>query len=87
MQVGYLPETSKAFAGKTKEAEVRLFPSIEHNTNHVLRELLPPQTSKFYGLRPRPHNSIAYVLPKKDDRNYIPRHLYNCLNKNETTYE
>ena len=40
-----------------------------------------PQTSKHYDLRPRPHN---YVLPQKDDRNNIPRHLYNCLNKKLT---
>jgi len=29
-----------------------------------------------------------YILPQKDDRNYIPRYLcHSYLNKNETTYE
>jgi len=33
-------------------------------------------TSKHYDLRPRPHN---YVLRLKDNRNFIPGHLYKCL--------
>jgi len=37
------------------------------------------------GKQPRPNN---YVLPQKDDRNYIPRHKYaHKCQRNKTTYE
>lgn len=48
------------------------------SNNHILRELITPQSNKHYDLRPRPRN---YVLPQKDYRNRIPRQLYKYLAK------
>jgi len=64
-------------AALVDQAEASLFQSIHQNSAHVLRHLLPPTVQHAYGLRPRPHN---YVLPK-DDKNFIPRHLYKLTSK------
>jgi len=53
-----------------------LFQSIISNPNHCLGYLLPPKRSYHYNLRDRGHN---YVLPKKDDRNFMIRCLFKLL--------
>ena len=58
------------------EAEARLLASVVLRPHHVLRPLFPPVTIRRPGLRPRPHN---FVLPDKDDCNFIPRILYRTL--------
>jgi len=44
--------------------------------HHVIRPLFPPVIIRRPGLRPRPHD---FVLPDKDDCNFIPRILYCTL--------
>src|SRR6218665_847553 len=50
--------------------------SVVLRPHHVLRPLFPPVITRRPGLRPRPHN---FVLPDKDDCNFIPRILYRAL--------
>jgi len=59
-------------------AEAGLFRSINLNPAHVLRHLLPPTVQHAYGLCPRPH---SYVLPPKDNKNFISRHMYKLTSK------
>src|SRR6218665_2792946 len=44
---------------------------------HVLRPLFPPLAQRSHSHRPRAHD---FVLPRKDDKNYIPRILYRLSN-------
>ena len=53
--------------------ESNLFKSISTNSHHALHDLLPPIKPQKYNLRPRGHN---FILPPKDDRNFISRCLY-----------
>src|SRR6218665_385443 len=46
---------------------------------HVLRPLCPPVNIRKYDLRPSPHN---FLLPLRDDTNYIPRTLFRWLRPN-----
>jgi len=46
---------------------------------HVLRPLCPPVNIRKYDLRPSPHN---FLLPLRDDINYIPRILFRWLRPN-----
>src|SRR6218665_863981 len=43
------------------------------NERHVLRHLFPSEKPRIYDLRPRAHN---FILPEKDDSNFIPRVLF-----------
>jgi hypothetical protein len=53
-----------------------LFKAATSDQYHVLHGLLPATRSQGHNLRPRAHN---YVLPAKDDRNFIPRMLYRDM--------
>ena len=44
---------------------------------HVLRPLFTRLAQRNHSLRPRAHD---FVLPRKDDKNYIPRILYRLRN-------
>jgi len=75
MVIGYnrlkrMDVDATGIAALVDQAEASLFQSIHLNLAHV--HLLPPTVRHANGLCPRPHN---YVLPPKDDKNFIPRHL------------
>src|SRR6218665_2854048 len=72
-RMDYLPDNAPTFPSLVGKADERLFRSIELNPSHVLRDLLPPKAKRPYKLRPRAHD---YVLPIKDDKNFVPRYLY-----------
>ena len=58
-------------------ADGRLFAAINANESHVLRGLFPPSRPHLrYELRPRPH---GFLLPTKDDRNFISRVLFKNI--------
>src|SRR6218665_569296 len=73
-RMGYLPADAPGILALVDQAEASLFRSIPLNPAHVLRHLLPPTVQHANGLRPRPHN---YVLPPKDDKNFIPATFIN----------
>jgi len=53
----------------------KLFSSVLTNSHHVLKQLLPDETSHHqYNLRSRRHNLSLSV--KTDDRNFIIRQLF-----------
>src|SRR6218665_2298026 len=60
-----------------KPAEKKLLCKVKNNEYHVLRPLFPPLAQRSHSLRPRAHD---FVLPRKDDKNYIPRILYRLSN-------
>ena len=74
--MGYLPPALLDAAVLVAEAEARQLASVFLRPNHVLRPLFLPEIIRHPGLRPRPHN---FVLPDKDDCNFIPRILYRTL--------
>ena len=57
-------------------ADKNLFKAVRTNSRHVLHDLLPASTSHEHYLRPRAHN---FVLPEKDDRNFINRMLFKDI--------
>ena len=74
--MGYLPGDSPAISEMVREAEDKLLSAVASNQFHVLRCLFPPTIEHKYSLRPRKHD---FVLPPKDDKNFIPRVLYNSM--------
>jgi len=60
-----------------KPAEKKLLCKVRNNECHVLRPLFPPLAQPSHSLRPRAHD---FVLPRKDDKNYISRILYRLSN-------
>ena len=62
-----------------ESAEDRLMRSIIAREIHVLRPLCPPVNIRKYDLRPSPHD---FLLPLRDDTNYIPRALFRWLRPN-----
>ena len=73
---GYLPLDSRGAAAMVGDAEDGLLRSVVRCRTHVLRSIFPPTVVRHHDLRPRPHD---FVLPLKDDRNYIPRILFRSL--------
>src|SRR6218665_91236 len=73
IRMGYLPPALPDAAVLIAEAETRLLASVVLRHNHVLRPLFPPVIIRRPGLRPRPQE---FVLPDKDDCNFIPRIIY-----------
>src|SRR6218665_3863881 len=61
-----------AVSEMVREAEDKLLSAVTSNQFHVLRRLFPPTIERKYSLRPRKHD---FVLPPKDDKNFIPRVL------------
>jgi len=73
---GYLPPTAPSAAELSDRADTNLFKAVRTDSSHVLHDLLPPTTSHKHFLRPRAHN---FVLPEKDDRNFINRMLFKLV--------
>src|SRR6218665_2788535 len=70
---------SPAVSEMVREAEDKLLPAVTSNQFHVLRHLFPPNIERKYSIRPRKHD---FVLPPKDDKNFIPKVLYiSMLNR------
>jgi len=69
---GYLPTDHPCFEELANKADQRLFKAISTNKNHVLAKYLPEIKTTGHNLRPRAH---GYVLPAKDDLNFISRVL------------
>ena len=57
-------------------ADMRLLTAITTQPNHCLKPLMPPERVTNYNLRPRGHN---FILPKKDNRNFVNRILYQVI--------
>jgi len=74
-KTGYLPEEYGTASEKVM-AEVSLLSAVGNCPNHVLRSIFPPIVERTYHLRPRPHD---YLLPERDDRNFINRVLFRLL--------
>ena len=73
VKYGYYSSTDPDIDEMQKYCERKLFDSIILNEHHVLHDLLPPTRVASYSLRPRRYN---FVLPIKDDRNFLARALY-----------
>jgi len=59
-----------------RAAEDKLLSAVSSNQFQVLRRLFPPTIERKYSLLPRKHD---FVLPPKDDKNFIPRVLYSSI--------
>src|SRR6218665_3997454 len=75
-RMGYLPSSTSDVEDLVHAAEDRLLGAVVVNSNHVLHPLFPPILVRRPGLRPRPH---GFILPLKDDYNFIHRVLYRSL--------
>jgi len=73
---GYLPADFPNLATLVEDADTKLFNSIRHNSTHVLRHYLIDKPVPVRSLRARAHN---FVLPPKDNRNFVSRALYDVL--------
>jgi len=47
--------------------------AVVRQERHVLRHLFPSEKPRIYGLSPR---ALNFILPLKDDSNFIPRVLF-----------
>ena len=79
---GFRAANAPSFQSTCKNLEQRLFDSITNNQNHVLQQLLPPESDIRYNLRQRAH---PYVLPPKVnsliDANFMSRTLYGMTKR------
>ena len=73
---GFLPSSVQSAEKLEREADTALFRAIVSNPLHVLRRFFPELRQNKYNLRLRSHE---FVLPPKDDRNFIPRLLYRDM--------
>ena len=73
---GYLPPTAPCASELSDRADETLFNATRSDIHHVLHDLLPTTTSHEHFLRPRAHN---FVLPDKDDRNFVNRMLFKDI--------
>jgi hypothetical protein len=73
---GYLPSAAPTAEELSRRADDTLFKAVKTDRCHVLHSLLPTTRSHGHNLRSRSHN---FVLPAKDDRNFIPRMLYRDI--------
>jgi len=79
---GFCPTDLLTFGDLLGQADTRLFNKIVANDQHVLHQLLPPQTtaSQNYSLRERPHQ---FQLPERSgrlsDSNFVNRMLYKDI--------
>ena len=60
----------------SRHADTTPFKAVTSDPHHVLHDLLPATRSHGPNLRARAHN---YVLPAKDDRNFISRMLFGDI--------
>ena len=73
---GYLPPSALTAEEMSERVDDNLFKAVMSDSNHVLHALLPPPRTHEHSLRPRPH---SFLLPDKDDRNFITRMLYKNI--------
>src|SRR6218665_3952039 len=73
---GYLPSEFPTIESLVDEADRKLFRSTSQNRTHVLRHLFTVKPSPTRPLRARAHN---FILPLKDNRNFVSMALYNAL--------
>ena len=73
---GYLPSDFPDIASLAEEAGCRLFKSIIQCQTHVLRPLFIDKPTSTRSLRVRAHN---FILPLKDNRNFVSRVLYEAI--------
>src|SRR6218665_2844985 len=78
-RMDYLSDDLASAAQLVESAEDGLMRSIIAREIHVLRPLCPPVNIRKYDLRPSPHH---FLLPLRDDTNYIPRTLFRWLRPN-----
>jgi len=76
MKFDYYKSTDPDILSLQDTFENKLFNSIIFNKFHCLYPLLPPPRQIHYGLRQRGHN---FILPLKDDRNFINRMLFKTM--------
>ena len=82
MNGGYCPPDLPPFQQQCDATDEKLFRSIKHNTQHLLRSLLPPPSaaSQNYNLRPRPHSQqIPQHTGHLTDSNFITRMLFKDI--------
>ena len=73
---GYYPIEGPTFEAICSVADERLLNKIIANKLHVLHRFLPEKKSHYHNLRDRKH---YFVLPVKDDRNFLNRVLYKNI--------
>ena len=76
IRFGYYSPTADNLTSLQAAAERKLFLNILHNSCHVLNSFLPPKKVTPYNLR---QNSHGLSLPRKDDRNFLSRLLYQDI--------
>ena len=76
IRFGYYPPAADNLATLQTAAEYKLFLNILYNSSHVLHCFLPPKKVTPYNLR---QNSHGLSLPRKDDRNFLSRLLYQNI--------
>ena len=73
IKYGYYKNTEPTAKELLEHADYKLFMSALHNSNHVLRQLLPPKREVSYALRGSWHGRS---IDEKDDRNFVNRMLF-----------
>ena len=75
IKLNYYKETDSNIEQIVNKMELDLYTKINENENHILHHLLPENKSYQYNLRYKQE----YILPDKDNRQFIPRMLYRNL--------
>src|SRR6218665_1914862 len=70
---GFLTEQDTDIESQVTAADNNLLRTVDRNERRVLRRLFPSEKPRIYDLRPRARN---FILPLKDDSNFIPRVLF-----------
>jgi len=70
---GFLTEPDTDIERQMTAADDYLLRAVVRNVRHILKHLFPPEKPRIYDLRPRAHN---FILPLKDNNNFIPRLLF-----------
>src|SRR6218665_2030770 len=70
---GFLMKEDMDISHQASKADQKLFQAIRNNPHHVLYRLLQELKKTGYNTRARAHN---FVLPPKDNSNFLPRMLY-----------
>src|SRR6266516_813940 len=73
---GYYSPSDHDVKTLCKSADDCLSKRVLSNPAHVLRPYMPEQCPIFYALRKHTHN---YMLPRKDNRNFLNRMLFSDL--------
>src|SRR6218665_837415 len=76
--MGYLPTNFPSVETLAEKADRNLFKTISQCPSHVLRHLLTDKPTSSRSLRVRAQ-TCNFVLPPKDNRNFLSRALYNAI--------